>query len=599
MIHLFRGKQYESAEILARFELSRHPHLCGLLLGDCAYEKGNYRLAQHFYRAALPHDPALFRHREALCLEKQGCCVEAASVLEQIPPADRSLPTLMLLGRLYVRTSRKDAAVEAFLKALRRNCYAVEAIEQLAALRVDQRRITAAMDAGAVQVSNMDHSGDESNTLAPAPVTDPESLYALLQDLAEALCAKDRYHLATALSLFQKLEASHPNNVYLLQHLAAVHLQMNTEMNAEFCLERIRYLEEPNLTMMDAYGQLLARADKQTALNQLTDSLLQHHPSRPETWVVLALYHEVWGRHDKSLMFVDKAIDLAPDHAFAHRLRGGILMAANKPSIAAVSFFRAIELQKDVGSYEGLVDAYIAINKTREAIAIAREAVTFSPRDPRTITLVGLALIKGAEANQRPGTSSASSVAAVEKAKGSLRKALAIDPGFLRALFALDDLHRKEGDYETCAELLQRGMEASAVSQDRLMGQSLILYRLGDVYAAMDKHQKAMDCYNRALGLNPTLDVAHASLARLEQMLRDGGRRDTASKSRSGGVPSNLHGSPEGDEAIHAAVSNDSTQSSGQYRPASARGGGSAAERRSSYGYLPSSSYALFHSSPP
>jgi tetratricopeptide (TPR) repeat protein len=104
MIRLFRAGQFESVEILARFEYPKSSYLCGLLLGDCAYEAGNYRQAQHFYRQAVHHDPALFRHREARCLERQGSLVEATSVLEQISHGERNFAVLLLLGSLYVRT---------------------------------------------------------------------------------------------------------------------------------------------------------------------------------------------------------------------------------------------------------------------------------------------------------------------------------------------------------------------------------------------------------------------------------------------------------------------------------------------------------------
>jgi tetratricopeptide (TPR) repeat protein len=401
--------------------------------------------------------------------------------------------------------------------------------------------------------------------------------------------------MATALSIFQKLEASHPNNVYLLQKLAAVHLQMNDEMNAEFCLERIRFLEEANVTDMDVYGQILARADKVNALNQLADALLLHYASRPETWTTLALFQEVRGRHDKAVLFCDKAIAMAPNHAFAHRLRGGILMASQKPSHAAISFFRSIELYPDIACYEGLVDAYILIGKTKEAIASAKAAFFLAPRDPRAMTLVGLALLRGARTNgQRSSASAASTAAGIEKAKKSLHKALDVDPGLLRPLFALVDIYRDEGDYDKCLELLHRGMQGSMEAQNRFLGHGLILTRLGEIYAASQNYQKAMDCLNRALGLNPDLQSAQRSMERLEKILRD---NSTTSRNLPNG-----DGSPDNDdEIIHDAPSNDSTQSSGQYHhhAASSRSAGDSSGQRSSYGYPPaSSSYSLFPSSP-
>jgi tetratricopeptide (TPR) repeat protein len=186
---------------------------------------------------------------------------------------------------------------------------------------------------------------------------------------------------------------------------------------------------------------------------------------------------------------------------------------------------------------------------------------------------------------------------AVEKAKKSLHKAIDIEPGFLRPLFALVDVYSESGDYETCVDLLQKGLNGSTASQDKLLGHGLMLCRLGEMHMMLNQLQKAMDCFNRALGLNPDLQIAQRSLERLEKQIRDEVGRSpggTAPKD-----PSN-NNSPDDDDgdAIHDTPSNDSTQSGHYHHPASSRGASAGAMHRSSYGYLPSSSYSLFHSSP-
>lgn len=401
-----------------------------------------------------------------------------------------------------------------------------------------------------------------------------------LEDLVVALCSKHKYHTATALQLFHKLEHENPNsNVYLLLQIATLYLQMNDELNAECTFERIRYLEQAQMDDMDQYGQLLARADKSTALNQLADQLLLLNDQRPEAWTTLSLYHEVKGQHDKALLFCEKAIALDQRHAFAHRLRGSILMADHRPAHAAVSFFRSNELHPNLVAYEGLVDAYLATGQFKEAIASAKEAFFLAPRDARAMTLVGMALLQGASGPGHPNRP-----AALDKAKRSLTKALELDPGLVRPLFALVDIYSETHDYDTCVELLQRGLQGTTLSQDRLYGHGMILYRLGEIYQESDQLHKAMDAFNRALGLIPDMIPAQRALERLEKQICNNSGSGGGAGATPGSSSHSASAAPSYDEQVSSPPSDD-TPSAYQYRGTGAR---------PSYGYM--SSYTLYHS---
>ena len=173
-------------------------------------------------------------------------------------------------------------------------------------------------------------------------------------------------------------------------------------------------------------------------------------------------------------------------------------MAENRAEHACVAFFRANEIAHDIASYEGLVEAYLAADKYREAICTAKEAISLARGNPRAVALVGWAF---AQASDSQGMV----VEGRDKAKRALRTALTLDPGAIRPLFALVDIYAQERDFETCASLLRRGMEGTTESYSAAMqnNQDLLHAKLGEIFTLSANYQEAMTCFHTAISMNP------------------------------------------------------------------------------------------------
>ena len=205
---------------------------------------------------------------------------------------------------------------------------------------------------------------------------------------------------------------------------------------------------------------------------------------------------------------MDKAISLEQRHAFAHRVKGNILLAQDVPEKAAASFFHANEISRDVASYEGLVECYLARHQYKEAICMAREAIEVAPRDPRAVTLVGLALSQARPAEGR------------ERAKRAFSKALTLDAGALRPLLSLVDIHMQEKDYQACINLLQKGMEGKTDFHATHSNQDTLYTKLGEVYTLNESYMEAMTCFHTAISLNPDNINAQQGLEQLEIVMK-------------------------------------------------------------------------------
>lgn len=502
-LSLYRAKQWKSAEILARFDLAqceakgRCPHFPIAILAECALEQNQYVHAKQFYQKLYVYDEDKYRWKEAQCLSKIGSPVEATRILEEIPLDRRSLSVNMMLGDLYSANTRNLSATAAYLQALRQNPYTLQAVERLAQMGSDRNVILGAMKDG------MSNKGIEESTE-----------WAYIRELVSALTAKSKNQTTTALQHLTKLESEYKGNIYLLLKIASLHLSANDIRSAELMFERVRAQEMTQMEAMDQYAHILGREHRIDDLNDLADSLLTIDDKRPEAWTTLAIYYEALEDHTKATAFLEKAISMDQRHGFSFRLKGAMLLTDGRPEHASVAFFRSNIIEPDISNYEGLVDAYIAAGKFKEAIASAKEAISVAPLDPRAITLVGLAIAHGSSEGRgvagKPG---------FEKAKKTLRKALSHNPSALRPLFALVDLYLRDRDMGSAIDVLKQGLEGDSASQNDLFGQDHILNRLGEVYMLRENYAEAIAYFHRALGVNPNLVDAQRNLERLEKAM--------------------------------------------------------------------------------
>eukprot|EP00573_Skeletonema_grethae_P003148 CAMPEP_0201686162 /NCGR_PEP_ID=MMETSP0578-20130828/709_1 /ASSEMBLY_ACC=CAM_ASM_000663 /TAXON_ID=267565 /ORGANISM="Skeletonema grethea, Strain CCMP 1804" /LENGTH=724 /DNA_ID=CAMNT_0048170177 /DNA_START=97 /DNA_END=2271 /DNA_ORIENTATION=- len=598
------------------------------LLGDCANRAERFTCAVEYYRQAvtLVHDyhynmsprrttrseehgvtsswEAALRVKECQALSQTGSIIEAASILERCFPRPRlrdgntttnefsTLQSVMLHGHLYMLSNRASDAVVQYRFALRKNPYAIEAVEQLAVLGCADNVILDLVEEGmknfareridevkkkqkeqsndAMHTGNDNHDDDENQDADAEDSKDNnKELLIPVKDYVLAVTSLHRNQLHASHQHFSKLNDLFPDHPYILIQLAHIQQELGQILGSEQSYKRVRAIDPTWVEGMDKYAHLLFQlrmsrknafllqqggflqyqyschggrensnnsmdsnnmgtCDVELELGQLCADLLDVEDKRPEPWVCLSLYHLAREDHEKSIAFVDKAISLDQQHAFAHYLRGSILLSSHRPEHAVVSFFRANDLQRDIPSYEGLVESYLAAKKFKEAICTAKEAISQAPRDARATTLVGLALAQAPPNQQGAGEGK-------DRAKRALKKAMEIDPGAPRPLFALVDIYASEGNFETCVKLLQDGMNGTGATKESSRTSStasshtntwvkehgdIIQAKLAEIYTLDERYDSALECYHTAISMNPHNGLAVQGLERLEKIMR-------------------------------------------------------------------------------
>ena len=504
-----------------------------------------------------------------------------------------TLESHMLLGQLLEMSGRVMDAQAEYKSAMMCNPYALEACYSLAKLGCEEGIILSLVEDSLKQYVKEQLAASGNSIIAsssgglddPAANDDDEMVDTTttiekkqggdqhqqqhpllpLRLYAQAHSSLYRNQLSASLDYFTQLSTQFKYHPYLLLQKAHIQQELGHILSSERDYRLVRTLDPHWLEGLDRYAHLLfqLRMSRKNAfmlqqggylhyqyschggrdkiendsvtcgvedeLGQLCADLLDIDDKKPEPWVCLSLYHLARDDHDKSIAFVDKAISIShQQHAYAHYLRGSILLASQRPDHAVVSFFRANDLQRDIPSYEGLVESYLAAEKFKEAICTAKEAISSAPRDARAITLVGLALSQ-APASQQNGEGK-------DRAKRALKRALALDPGAPRPLFALVDLHASEGSFDTCITLLQEAYEggrtdvsdsstsATAINSHTVTWNKehgdVIQAKLAEIHTLHGNYTEALECYHVAISLNPQNGLATQGLERLEKIMR-------------------------------------------------------------------------------
>ncbi|XP_030975923.1 anaphase-promoting complex subunit 7 [Quercus lobata] len=516
---------YTSAQTLGCFLVSSpaanaetSPHIKAeslVLLSDALFREREYRRAIHTYKQALQYYKIIPKQnsttsRSSLPPNRSSspnsfnisainenevkfkiaschCALNenraALAEMEGIPGKSRNLQMNLLLGKLYRNSRHSRHAMSCYKECLRHCPYVLEAITALAEMGASAKDIISLFP----QTPN--RSGRAS--------FDHFDSSRWLQRYVEAQCCIASNDYKGGFELFADLLQRFPNNIHLLLEIAKIEAIIGKNEEAIMNFEKARLIDPYVVTYMDEYAILLKTKSDYTKLNKLAHDLLSIDPTRPEVFVTLSV---LWERKDErgALSYADRSIRIDERHIPGHIMKGNLLLTAKRAEAAVVAFRSAQELRPDIRSYQGLVQSYLVLSKTKEALYAAREAMKAMPQSAKALKLVG-----DVHASNSGGR---------EKAKKFYESALRLEPGYLGAALALAELHVIEGRNGDAVSLLERYLKDWA--DDSLH------VKLAQVFAATNMLQDALSHYHSALRINPQNEAAKKGLERLEKQMK-------------------------------------------------------------------------------
>jgi anaphase-promoting complex subunit 7 len=206
------------------------------------------------------------------------------------------------------------------------------------------------------------------------------------------------YHLSHsntfpgALNEMRQLQEEHTGNPWILCLLGQMLRKSGDSHGAKQLFVKLRRLEPDWVEGMDVFAAILRDEGNSMSLNRLATDLMDLAENRPESFVTMAILHEMKGEFEDALRSVENALKLNSRYYFAHQIRGKILMAMNRYGEASLSFRNAYGITRDIFTYEGLVNCYIGLGKMLEATSTAKEALALLPSSPRATCLAGIVM---------------------------------------------------------------------------------------------------------------------------------------------------------------------------------------------------------------
>ncbi|KAM3407302.1 hypothetical protein ACQJBY_001000 [Aegilops geniculata] len=499
-----------------------------VLHGDALYGEKEFRRALVKSKIAICHS-ALHEYREAL------------QEMEGIPSKMRNLKMNLMLGKLY-RISRNNRAAAICYKECLRQCpYVFEAIAALAEMGLSSKEFSLLFAQYHLDkfptssVSRVEYAAPNRGGKPPGDFLDAQRWW---NRYVEAQCCIASHDYKGGLDIYLELMQRFPNNVHILLEIAKVETIIGKNEEAIMNFEKARLIDPNIMTYMDEYAILLKLKSDYTKLNKLVHDMLHIDPARPETCIALAAF---WERKDerKALTYAEKSLRVDDRHITGYIMKcppalsysgnvamkytsmfggwwaycllmffkGNLHLSLNRPDLAVTDFRGAQELRADLRSYQGsliwilfsgLVRAYLALSKCKDALFTAREAMKVMHQSAKALKLVG--------------DVHAISSSGREKARKFYESAIRLEPGFLGAALALADLHVAEGRNKEAVLLLERYL--------RQWADDSLHIKLAQVFAATSLLSDALSHYQSALRINPHNEAAKKGLERLEKQMK-------------------------------------------------------------------------------
>ncbi|KAK4298424.1 hypothetical protein Pmani_029230 [Petrolisthes manimaculis] len=464
-------------------------------VGRSLHSQGEFRRAEATFKEALQYAKATAKTKIAKTSDmfKEGLTeidvkyemaecnmsvrqyTQALTLLESIPQRHRTPKVNMKLGHLYQQGGMERPAITAYKEVLKECPLALEAVQELLSLGVRGAEVASLM----------------INIPGSCAATEWLSLWVK----GHAYLHNRDY--PNAINSFRQLEENSAlsRNVDILATLGESYYLAGDSKNALTMLQRAHSVNHLNLRGSDLLASLLASEKRSRELEDLAMLTTSVSDTAPQPWITMGYYCQFSKKTTKAIYFAHKACSINPRCVEGLLLKGTLLLELKKLQEAVMHFREAMQIAPHrFEPHKGLVDCYLAMHRSREAVTIASNACKLLGQTPRALTLYASVLIKD--------------TLTVSKGKSLLEKALKEDPYHLPAVYLLCELYEQDMRYEAAIELLRKQVAVQSTSRLHQM--------LADFFSRVHDEEKAAHHFGIALSHEPSNPRALEGMQKME-----------------------------------------------------------------------------------
>lgn len=316
--------------------------------------------------------------------------------------------------------------------------------------------------------------------------TDPElgldSTSRIFLESFRGLDCLNQYKLDQSISILTGLPEKHRNTGWVLSCIGrALYEKTNYNESVKY-YEAARKLEPYRLEGMEYYSSSLWHLHKEVELSILAKELMDFDQDAPETWCVAGNCYSLQKEHESAIKYLERAIKVDPNFAYAYTLLGHELISAERLDQAMTCFRNAVRLDpRHWNAWCGLGCIYYKNEVYVSAEMYYKKALKIAPTNP--VLMCHLAVVQHA---------CKKSDAAID----TLTRALTIDPDN-----ALCRFHRA-----TIYSAIDKNNEALAELDElkRLVPkESMVYFLIGKIHKKTGNTHTALMNFSWAMELDP------------------------------------------------------------------------------------------------
>lgn len=206
-----------------------------------------------------------------------------------------------------------------------------------------------------------------------------EGLLTLLSSLGQSALAIGQFRCHDAIGTLESLPRKHYNSGWVLTALGRAYFELGKYDEAVKYFEESRRLEPHTLQGTEYYSTALWHLQREVKLSMLAHELLELDKLSPQTWCVAGNCFSLQKEHEVAIKFLQRAIQLDSDFAYAYTLLGHELVLTEEMDHAMACFRNALRIDaRHYNALYGIGMIYYKQEKFKMAELHYRKALSIS-----------------------------------------------------------------------------------------------------------------------------------------------------------------------------------------------------------------------------